>query len=90
MICVSYDKNVQMAKLVGANRDYILNHVPHLSKLMVNDIESALNHGQTIVIGNSDLDFRTIPSRLQHTQSLVDLVDLFESASDSRQLESLR
>ena len=49
-----YDKNVQMAKLMGANRDYILNHVPHLSKLMVNDIESALNHGQTIVIGNSD------------------------------------
>lgn len=85
-----YDKNVQVAKLMGANRDYILNHVPHLSKLMVNDIEAALNHGQTIVIGNSDPDFRTISSRLQQAQSLVNLVDLSESASDPRRLESVR
>ena len=30
-----YDRNVNIASLVGANRDYILNHIPHISRLMV-------------------------------------------------------
>src|SRR5579884_2405005 len=30
-----YDKNVQLAKLVGANRDFILSRIPHISRLMV-------------------------------------------------------
>ena len=32
-----YDKNVNIARLVGANRDFILNHIPHISKLMVGE-----------------------------------------------------
>lgn len=69
-----YDRNVNIAKLVGANRDFILNHIPHISKLMVNDIDTVLNHAQTIVIGNKDPDFATVPSRLQDGQCLVDFV----------------
>ena len=30
-----YDSNVRMASIHGANREYILNHIPHISKLMV-------------------------------------------------------
>src|SRR5690606_6094308 len=26
-----YDKNVNVARLVGANREYILNHIPHIA-----------------------------------------------------------
>jgi GDP-mannose 6-dehydrogenase len=69
-----YDKNVQIAKLVGANRDFILNHIPHVSKLMVDDIDAVLKHAETIVIGNKDPDFRTIPERLHDSQCVVDLV----------------
>lgn len=79
-----YDKNVQMAQLVGANRDYILNRVPHLSKLMVNNIDTVLSHGDTIVIGNRDPDFQTVPSRLRQAQSLVDLVYIADPASHER------
>jgi hypothetical protein len=53
-----YDKNVNIASLVGANRDFILNHIPHISKLMVGDIDAVLNHAQTVVIGNKDPDFK--------------------------------
>jgi len=84
-----YDKNVQMAQLVGATRDYILNRVPHLSKLMVNDIDTVLRHGDTIVIGNRDPDFQTVSSRLGPAQSLVDLVYISDSVHDERPSQSV-
>ena len=28
-----YDRNVRLASLFGANKDYILNHIPHLARL---------------------------------------------------------
>jgi GDP-mannose 6-dehydrogenase len=71
-----YDRNVQMAKLVGANRDFILNHIPHVSRLMVDDIEAVLTHAETIVIGNKDPELRTLPELLHDGQCVVDLVSV--------------
>jgi GDP-mannose 6-dehydrogenase len=69
-----YDKNVQVAKLVGANRDFILNRIPHISRLMVDNIEAVLNHAETIVIGNKAKEFESVPEQLQKGQCLVDFV----------------
>jgi len=69
-----YDRNVQLGKLVGANRDFVLNRIPHIAALMVDGINAVLEHGQTIVIGNKDPEFRMIPERLHDGQYLVDLV----------------
>jgi GDP-mannose 6-dehydrogenase len=76
-----YDKNVNIARLVGANRDFILNRIPHISKLMVNDIDTLLNHAQTVVIGNKDPDFSSVPERLHEGQFLVDFVGIIEKGS---------
>src|SRR6202035_4293414 len=43
-----YDKHVNIASLVGANRDFILNRIPHISRLMVKRIDTVLEHAQTI------------------------------------------
>jgi GDP-mannose 6-dehydrogenase len=69
-----YDKNVNIASLVGANRDFILNRIPHISKLMVGDIDDVLDHAQTVVIGNKDPEFWNVPDRLRDDQVLVDFV----------------
>ncbi|MBX9636702.1 MAG: nucleotide sugar dehydrogenase, partial [Nitrosomonas sp.] len=53
-----YDKNVNLAALTGANQDYILNHIPHISRLMASSMDEVLNFAQTIVIGNSAAEFR--------------------------------
>ena len=37
-----YDRNVSLAAIHGANRDYILNHIPHISRLMVPTIDEVL------------------------------------------------
>src|SRR5208337_5587342 len=65
-----YDKNVNLASLVGANRDFILNHIPHISRLMVGGIDAVLSHAQTVVVGNRDPDFKSVPQRLVDGQVL--------------------
>lgn len=80
-----YDQNVSLAALVGANRDFILNRIPHISRLMVPDIDAVLSHAQTIVIGNHDQEFREIHTRLAEQQRLVDLVRMLERGSRNKQ-----
>ncbi len=77
-----YDKNVQVARLVGANRDFILNRIPHISRLMVENIDAVLQHAETVVIGNKSAEFESVPQRLQPGQCLVDFVRISNSRSN--------
>ena len=76
-----YDKNVNLAALTGANQDYILNHIPHISKLMVNSMEEVLAFADTIVIGNGAAEFKQAPGLLKDGQSIVDLVRISSEQS---------
>lgn len=84
-----YDKNVNLASLVGANRDFILNHIPHIAKLMVGDAESVLRHGNTIVIGNNDPEFNCVPEKLRQEQQLVDFVRVIDARSENGKYEGI-
>ena len=76
-----YDKNVNLAALTGANRDYILNHIPHISKLMVQSLDEVLDFAETLVIGNGAEEFRAVPGRLKPDQTVVDLVRISQAQS---------
>jgi GDP-mannose 6-dehydrogenase len=84
-----YDRNVSIASLVGANRDFILNRIPHVSGLMVNEIEEIMAHAQTIVIGNKDPEFRTVPDQLRDGQSIVDFVRITEGRSKNGKYDGI-
>jgi GDP-mannose 6-dehydrogenase len=84
-----FDKNVNLAKLVGANRDYILNRIPHISRLMVNGIDPVLNHAETVVIGNKDPDFQDVPERLHNGQRLVDFVRIRNNRSENGKYDGI-
>ncbi len=76
-----YDKNVNLAALTGANQDYILNHIPHISKLMVSSMQDVLDFAETIVIGNGAAEFKTVPASLKPGQHIVDLVRISQETS---------
>jgi len=78
-----YDSNVRLASIHGANRDYILHRIPHISRLMTRSIEEALDHAETVVIGNAATEFRDVPQRLSDRQTLIDLVRVTDSRSVS-------
>jgi GDP-mannose 6-dehydrogenase len=69
-----YDKNVNLAALTGANQDYILNHIPHISKLMMSSMSDVLEFADTIVIGNGAEEFKNVGSLLKPGQVIVDFV----------------
>src|SRR6266850_445846 len=80
-----YDRNVSLACLHGANRDYILNKIPHISRLMVATIDEVLAHAQTLVIGNGAPEFADVPKRIADGQTIIDFVRV----SDSRTIAGI-
>jgi GDP-mannose 6-dehydrogenase len=69
-----FDRNVNLSRLVGANRAYVYKHLPHIAKLMVDHVDEVVRHSGTIVIGNRDRYFSDVIDRLNHSQRVVDLV----------------
>jgi GDP-mannose 6-dehydrogenase len=69
-----YDRSVSLARLTGANKAYIEQHVPHLARLMVDSVDDILAHAQTIVVGNADPEFAQALGRASPEQVIVDLV----------------
>lgn len=73
-----YDRNVNFAALMGANKDYIIHHIPHISKLLCKTIDEVLLHSNTIVIGNDDEEFKNLNSKLNSQHVIIDLINIAE------------
>jgi len=48
-----------------------------------------LDHAQTVVIGNNDPDFHTVPSRLRDDQYLVDFVRITNHRSNNGKYDGI-
>ena len=72
-LCI-YDRNVSLAKLVGANKEYIEEQIPHLSSLLCPTIDDVIDKSEVIVIGNRSLEFTDAIKRCRADQIIIDLV----------------
>ena len=77
-----YDRDVSLARLFGANKEYIEREIPHISQLMRDEISNVVSESEVIVIGNRSAEFGSIVSTLRDDQIVVDLVRLFESKDE--------
>jgi len=77
-----YDRHVSVAKLVGANKEYIEREIPHISKLMRSTVDGVLNDSDVVIIGNQAEEFLSVAERLRSDQQLIDLVRLFDQTSN--------
>ena len=84
-----YDRNVNVAGLVGANRDYILNQIPHISKLMKESMDEVLACSETIVIGNGDPEFKGVFEKLSENHVVVDLVRITDKVSQEGEYDGI-
>jgi GDP-mannose 6-dehydrogenase len=77
-----YDRHVSVAKLVGANKEYIEREIPHISKLMRSSVDAVLADADVVIIGNRADEFRSVAEGLRADQHVIDLVRLFDRASN--------
>jgi GDP-mannose 6-dehydrogenase len=84
-----YDRNVNIASLMGANREYILNKIPHISKLMMVSMDGVLEHGTTIIIGTGDPEFNSVFDKQRPGQVILDLIRLADRCSDGNGYEGI-
>ena len=76
-----YDRHVLLARLFGANKEYIEREIPHISQLMRTRMEEVLESSDVIIVGNKAAEFREIESSLRADQQVIDLVRLFDKTS---------
>jgi GDP-mannose 6-dehydrogenase len=69
-----YDKNVSLARLVGANKAYINTQIPHLSSLLCDTIDEVIDQSEVIVVGNAAPEFSEALTRTRPDQIVLDLI----------------
>lgn len=69
-----YDRNVFLSRLLGANKEYITEKIPHISTLMVDTLDELLEDREVIIIGNKEKEFERILTDARADQKIFDLV----------------
>jgi GDP-mannose 6-dehydrogenase len=71
-----FDRNVSLARLVGANREYITQQIPHLSSLLCETTDEVIDASEVVVVGNAAPEFAEALRRTRSDQIVIDLVRL--------------
>lgn len=84
-----YDKEVELARLFGANKDYIERQIPHISRLMKSSMEEVIDDSEVVVIGKGDEEFLGLSEKLNNGRIIVDLVRLLDGANAGHSYEGI-
>ncbi|MFM2293951.1 MAG: hypothetical protein RLZZ350_364 [Verrucomicrobiota bacterium] len=83
-----YDQHVSVARLVGANKKFIEERIPHISRLMVERLDDVLDC-DVIVVGNASAEFFTALAKLKPTQAVLDLTPNSKPVNTAARYERL-
>lgn len=84
-----YDRNIEVPRLVGANRDYAAAHLSHLSSMMVGSLDELYSNSDVIIVGNGDKDFTAVADRAADDQTVIDLVRIRQELSSNGQYNGI-
>jgi GDP-mannose 6-dehydrogenase len=68
-----WDPDVALGQLLGSNRQFIEEEIPHIGLLLSADLQEVLRRSEVVVIGTKALDDSVITASLRPDQVLVDL-----------------
>lgn len=84
-----YDPNVALSWLMGANRAYLAENLPHIDQLLVDNVQEVVMHAEVCIVGTRSPEVAAAVADLQPHQFVVDLVRLPDATTrrgDSRYL----
>lgn len=72
-----FDPDVQLSKLLGANRRFIEQHVPHIGELLKGDVQAVIAESDVLVVGLADQRvFSALETHAGADHLVIDLVNL--------------
>ena len=72
-----WDENVSLGRLIGSNRQYIEEVIPHIGSLLYTKLEDALNGAEVVIVGTRIEKERL--ARMLDGLTVIDLVNLDKS-----------
>jgi len=79
-----YDRDVEVARLFGANKEYIEREIPHISSLMESELSEVIEQSEVIIIGKREKEFQVLSDKLNNGRVVIDLVRFLE-VQDTRE-----
>lgn len=77
-----YDKNVDHARMMGTNKEYIDSKIPHVSSLLRPTMDEVVDASDVIVLGNKEAEFSAAIENRKPGTKVVDLVGFMSGTSD--------
>src|SRR5579859_7452827 len=71
-----WDDNVSLGRLIGSNRQYIEEVIPHIGSLLRQTLDEVLQDAEVVVIGTRGVKRDELQSKLKPGQVVIDLVNL--------------
>jgi GDP-mannose 6-dehydrogenase len=71
-----WDDTVSLGRLIGSNREYIEQVIPHIGSLLNPDLQEVLREAELIVIGTRGLDREFLQKNIRQDQAVIDLINL--------------
>src|SRR5437870_5668911 len=71
-----WDDNVSLGRLIGSNRQYIEEVIPHIGSLLCASLEKVLGKAQVVVIATRGLDKQALAAGIRENHIVIDLVNL--------------
>jgi GDP-mannose 6-dehydrogenase len=68
-----FDAKVELSAIVGANRDFLETHIPHIHRLMHSSLEEVVRPSEVIVVSRDAREFRELRDLLKPEHIVVQL-----------------
>lgn len=77
-----YDEEIQLARLVGANKSFLETNLPHIASLMCSSLDEIAADSEVLVVVKSAEAFKSVARLLTKDQILIDLVGIIKHEND--------